>query len=72
MGETRAFGLIANQVPKPAAFTFDFKANSKYGSTKMDFANGAVTDIRHTPPAQPQARHRARCASSISRACSIR
>ena len=51
MGETRAFGLIANRMPKPAAFVFDFKANSKSGSTKMDFANGAVTDIRHTPPA---------------------
>ena len=26
-GETRSFGLIANQAPKPAAFTFDFKSN---------------------------------------------
>jgi hypothetical protein len=51
IGETRAFGLIANRMPKPAAFVFDFKANSKSGSTKMDFANGAVTDIRHSPPA---------------------
>ena len=42
IGETRTFGLISNQTPKPAAFSFDFKANSKTGSTKMDFANGDV------------------------------
>src|SRR5262245_49783529 len=29
IGETRTFGLIANQMPKPAGFLFDFKANSK-------------------------------------------
>ena len=51
IGETRAFGLITNHMPKPAAFAFDFKANSKVGSTKMDFDNGAVTDIKHSPPA---------------------
>jgi hypothetical protein len=51
IGETRAFGLIANHMPKPAAFVFDFRANSKIGSTKLDFDNGAVTEIRHSPPA---------------------
>src|SRR5262245_53034297 len=30
-GETRTFGLIANSAPKPAAFAFDFRANSKVG-----------------------------------------
>ena len=54
IGETRAFGLIANHMPKPAAFAFDFKANSKVGSTKMDFADGVVADIRHTPPPVPK------------------
>lgn len=54
IGETRAFGLIVNHVPKPAAFIFDFRANSKAGSTKMDFANGAVSDVRHSPPAMPK------------------
>jgi hypothetical protein len=53
-GETRAFGLIANHAPRPAAFTFDFRANSKVGSTKMDFVNGAVADVRHSPPALPK------------------
>jgi hypothetical protein len=51
IGETRAFGLIANQTPSPAAFSFDFRANTKTGSTKIDFANGAVLDVRHSPPA---------------------
>lgn len=53
-GETRTFGLIANQAPKPAAFTFDFKANSKVGFTKMGFADGAVTDVTHSPPPVPK------------------
>jgi Protein of unknown function (DUF3108) len=53
-GETRTFGLMANSVPKPAAFAFDFRANSKYGSTKMDFTNGAVTEIRHVPTPTPK------------------
>ena len=52
IGETRAFGLIANHSPKPAAFTFDFRANSKAGSTKLGFADGAVTSVTHTPPAK--------------------
>ena len=54
VGETRAFGLIANQSPKPAAFTFQFRANSKTGSTKIDFANGAVFDVKHSPPPAPK------------------
>jgi hypothetical protein len=53
-GETRAFGLFANQAPKPAAFSFDFKANSKTGSTKVDFNNGAVLDVRHNPKPPPK------------------
>jgi hypothetical protein len=54
IGETRSFGLIANHMPKPAAFAFDFKANSKVGSTKMDFADGIVAAIRHTPTPVPK------------------
>jgi hypothetical protein len=54
MGETRAFGLIANHMPQPAAFAFDFKANSKVGSTKMDFADGIVADVKHSPPPVPK------------------
>jgi hypothetical protein len=50
MGETRAFGLIANHLPKPAAFMFDFKTNNRIGSTKLGFADGVVTSITHTPP----------------------
>ena len=54
IGETRSFGLISNPMPKPAAFIFDFKANSKAGSTKMDFANGVVAAVQHTPTPVPQ------------------
>jgi hypothetical protein len=54
IGETRAFGLISNQMPKPAAFAFDFKANSRVGSTKMDFADGVVAGVKHSPPPEPK------------------
>jgi hypothetical protein len=54
IGETRTFGLIDNQVPKPAAFAFDFKANSKTGSTLVDFGDGAVLSVKHNPPPVPK------------------
>lgn len=54
VGETRAFGLLANHSPKPAAFAFDFRANTKKGSTKIDFADGKVLEVRHSPPPQPK------------------
>src|SRR5207244_8160161 len=44
-GSTRSFGLIVNQAPKPASFTFDFKSNLRAGSTKIGFADDAVTNI---------------------------
>jgi hypothetical protein len=52
--ETRSFGLLVNQAPKPASFTFDYKSNLRNGSTKLGFANGAVTDISHLPPEMPR------------------
>ena len=55
IGETRTFGLISKSMPKPAAFSFEFTANSNTGSTRMDFANDAVLDVTHTPPAPPRA-----------------
>jgi hypothetical protein len=53
-GETRSFGLIVKQEPKPASFTFDFRSNLRAGSTKLGFANGAVTNIAHLPPEPPK------------------
>jgi hypothetical protein len=52
--ETRSFGLIVNQAPKPASFSFDFKSSLRTGSTKLGFANGAVSDISHLPPEMPR------------------
>jgi uncharacterized protein DUF3108 len=49
-GETRSFGMIVNQAPKPASFTFDFKSNMRAGSTKLGFSDGAVTNIMNLPP----------------------
>jgi hypothetical protein len=54
VGETRTFGLLSNQAPKPAAFSFDFRANSKVGSTRIDFANGAVVNVKHVPDTPPK------------------
>jgi hypothetical protein len=49
-GETRSFGLIGSQLPKPAAFSFDFKSNVRAGSTRLGFSDGTVTDVSHQPP----------------------
>jgi hypothetical protein len=49
-GETRSFGLIGSQLPKPASFTFDFKSNLRAGSTKLAFSDGTVTNVSHLPP----------------------
>jgi Protein of unknown function (DUF3108) len=48
-GETRSFGMIVNQAPKPAAFAFDFQSNLRTGSTKLGFSDGAVSDISNLP-----------------------
>jgi hypothetical protein len=49
-GSTRSFGMIVNQAPNPASFTFDFKSNLRAGSTKLGFSDGAVTNIMNLPP----------------------
>jgi hypothetical protein len=49
-GEIRSFGMIENQVPKPASFAFDFRSNVRAGSTKLGFSDGTVTDIMNLPP----------------------
>jgi uncharacterized protein DUF3108 len=56
VGEIRTFGLLsANRTPKPAAFSFEFQANGKTGSTRIDFVGGNVTDVKHTPQTPPKA-----------------
>jgi hypothetical protein len=49
-GDTRSSGRIVGESPKPAAFTFDYNSNSRTGSTKMSFADDAVTNVTHVPP----------------------
>ena len=49
-GESRASGSVSTAVPKPQGFTFDFKSQSKSGSTKMSFADDTVTNVTHVPP----------------------
>jgi hypothetical protein len=54
IGEIRTFGLLsANRTPRPAAFSFEFQANGKTGSTRMDFAGGSVAGVKHIPPSEP-------------------
>jgi hypothetical protein len=55
VGEIRTFGLLGpNRAPRPAAFSFEFQAGGKTGSTRIDFASGNATEVRHTPPAPPK------------------
>jgi hypothetical protein len=55
IGEIRTFGLLSSaRAPRPAAFSFEFQAAGKTGSTRMDFASGNVAEVRHMPPAPPK------------------
>lgn len=49
-GLTHSSGAVAGEMPKPAGYTFDFRANSRAGSIKMSFAEGAVSSVSSVPP----------------------
>lgn len=53
-GKIRSFGLLVNQAPKPASFTFDFKSSLRAGSTQMGFGDSGVTNVTHLPPPTPR------------------
>jgi hypothetical protein len=52
-GVTRSSGSVAGERPKPAAYTFDFKSNSKSGSVKMSFNDAGVSNVSSVPPHTP-------------------
>jgi hypothetical protein len=55
VGEIRTFGLLStNRAPRPAAFSFEFQANGKTGSTRIDFSSGNVVEVKHIPSAPPK------------------
>lgn len=52
-GATRSAGSVAGDAPKPQGYTFDYRANSRGGSVKMNFADGAVSQVSAVPPSPP-------------------
>lgn len=52
-GATRSAGSVAGNAPKPAGYTFDFRANSRGGSIKMNFTDGVVAQVSAVPPSAP-------------------
>ena len=48
-GATEASGRLAGNTAKPAKFGFEFKAQSKAGSTHMSFTDDTVTQVLHNP-----------------------
>src|SRR5262245_60980926 len=52
-GVTRSSGMLSGEDPKPAAYTFDYKSNSKSGSVKMSFSDGRVANSTVIPPSSP-------------------
>ena len=51
-GATEATGQLAGDVAKPQKFGFEYKAQSKAGSTHMSFTDDTVTQVLHNPPAK--------------------
>ena len=49
-GATEATGQIAGDAAKPQKFGFEYKAQSKSGSTHMSFTDDTVTQVLHNPP----------------------
>ena len=49
-GNTQASGKMTGDAAKPQTFGFDFKSQSKAGSTLMNFTDDTVTQVLHTPP----------------------
>ncbi len=49
-GTTHSSGKLAGDTAKPQAFGFDYKAQSKSGSTQMAFTDDTVTQVLHSPP----------------------
>jgi hypothetical protein len=52
-GVTRSSGSVAGERPKPTAYTFDFKSNSKSGSVKISFNDVGVSNVTSVPPHAP-------------------
>ena len=67
----RSFGLLVNQAPKPAAFTFDFKSNLQGRLDQDGLRATAASPTSRTCRRPRRSPTPFPCASSISRACSI-
>ena len=47
-GVTRSSGVLANDLPRPAAYTFDYAGTAKNGSIKMGFAGDSVANAPYS------------------------
>lgn len=52
-GTTRSSGGVTGESPRPAAYTLDYRANSKAGSVRMAFNGDAVSNVSMVPPSSP-------------------
>jgi len=52
-GATRSAGNVAGDQPRPQGYSFDFRANQKGGSIRMNFTEGTVSQVLSNPPSTP-------------------
>jgi hypothetical protein len=52
-GNSRSTGTVTEQAPKPAAYSFDYRSNSKEGHVKMAFNAAGVSFFNAVPPQDP-------------------
>lgn len=52
-GATRSAGMVAGESPHPIGYTFDYKANQRGGSIKINFNDGGVSHVASFPPSPP-------------------
>ncbi len=52
-GITRSAGRIAKHAPKPSAYLFNFRSNSKSGSVSMNFDREGISNVSRSPQKAP-------------------
>lgn len=52
-GAIKSSGTIVGEGPKPGAYSYQYKANSKTGSVDMTFSDGRVANTTLVPPSHP-------------------
>jgi hypothetical protein len=52
-GDTASAGKLGKSGPRPSLYTLSYQGGDKHGDVRIDFANGAVSDVSISPKKRP-------------------